>query len=81
MRAKKTTRTTPKDTTAMVKKNSSAIHRLKFNATERAEFVVQHEASDGVEPYEPPQIKRRVLNFRTVFFYCKKNIFITICFG
>ena len=40
----------------MVKKNASAIKRMKFNATQRAEFMAQHEANDVVEPYQYTQL-------------------------
>lgn len=49
-------RKSPKQTTAMVRANALAIKKLKFNATQKAEFMVQHLASDVVEPYQYTQL-------------------------
>ena len=56
IRYKKRSRKGPKTSTVLAKTNAGKISRLKFNATRRAEFMVQHEANDVVEPYQYTQL-------------------------
>ena len=55
-RYKKASRKSPNTPTALAKSNARKINKMRFNATERAEFMVQHEANDVVEPYQYTQL-------------------------
>lgn len=49
-------RKTPKQTAALIRANAAAIRKLKFNATQRAEYMLQHTADDVVQPYQYTQL-------------------------
>lgn len=55
-KARKPYRKSPKQNTALIRANAAAIRKLKFNATQRAEFMLQHTASDVTQPYQYTQL-------------------------
>lgn len=54
--SKKTARKSPKAITALAKQNARQLKTMKFNATQRGTFMLQHVSTDATEPYQYTQV-------------------------
>lgn len=53
---KKGPRKSVKTTTALAKANARQLKKMKFNATQRGTFMLQHHSTDVIEPYQYTQV-------------------------